>query len=1121
MLIMALNSINGEYPWSDYPYWLESTSETVYSVNDSYWIDDLGSNSYKVWTKVSVPAHKNISFTIERGGTNTPNGNNVFDFFDDFETWNGWTKYRSGKVIQTSDYVKSGSYALKKIGSNDPSGGYKDIGETLGRDIIVECWDYRLSGGSGQYDRVGVIDNSGNGYGMQHSGSSNNLGIDRRTNYGATLWTTSLTHDREKWYFMQLIIKDDGGTLTSNLYDENLNLLGSYSHSDSTHSEFTRVYVFGGYYYTIDDLRIRKYADESNIIINISKIDNNKWNITIIDNNYYDLVDYQVGLDAVNDNSATDKIYITSTSDSLKISSYTNTIYSYKTWTKVELPNEQTIRLLVKNYDNYDQNPDDVFEFFDDFSSFDANKWDDSRAGNYEVNNGYIKMWKDWGAPWKLSSSFSKWIQTKTTFYTPFTVEYRGKTDYSDSGYGDNLAVLYGSSNTYVLVSQYVKTNTHPPIIPPRISINGAPSNYNGKIPNNNWHNYDFTVESNRITLHQDFYNGDYRRQGVLPTSGWIGIAGDTDKSNKYDYIDYLFVRKYANPESTITVNQINNNEWIVKVDNEGSGDLTNFQIPFELQNLINNRLNISLLPSDLTINSVDLESTGINTTFTVNYKNTGDSSTMRDFIISLYADGAQMLNKTVSTLNTEDSSTMTFSYPTKDIYDKNLTIMVDSSNLIQESNETNNNWTGKITELPDLTITNVDTELSGTLVKFNIHYANQGNASAGGKFTITLSTDSYNTSKEVNDLNIGASDILTLSAPIYDVINKQITIEIDSADNIYESNEGNNIYTVSEIPLPDLNITNVLIDQTDNSKATFTVNYKNIGNASTGTGFWIGLFANDILVDEEHVGELNKNSSSIVELEGENYFGQVGQYKIYIDYRGGVYETNESNNIKIINTQLPDLTITNAEKIDTGTKIKINYTNIGDTDVANFSISLYIDDIEKYNTIINTPLQPNQFIEETLNWDISDISGDREVYIMIDSGNNYIELNEWNNIYYLQGNYEPYATFTYSLNGTTVNFDASQSKDIDGNIAVYSWDFGDGNSGSGVSPSHQYNKEGMYKVVLIVNDDGGKTGTTFRNIYIRESSINGNSIPIPIYIQLLILLSTAYFVNNIMRGLK
>ena len=526
-------------------------------------------------------------------------------------------------------------------------------------------------------------------------------------------------------------------------------------------------------------------------------------------------------------------------------------------------------------------------------------------------------------------------------------------------------------------------------------------------------------------------------------------------------------------------------------------------------------------MPSDLTINSVDLESTGINTTFTVNYKNTGDSSTMRDFIISLYADGAQMLNKTVSTLNTEDSSTMTFSYPTKDIYDKNLTIMVDSSNLIQESNETNNNWTGKITELPDLTITNVDTELSGTLVKFNIHYANQGNASAGGKFTITLSTDSYNTSKEVNDLNIGASDTLTLSALIEDVANKQITIKIDSADNIYESNEGNNIYTVSEIPLPDLNITNVLIDQTDNSKATFTVNYKNIGNASTGTGFWIGLFANDILVDEEHVGELNKNSSSIVELEGENYFGQVGQYKIYIDYRGDVYETNESNNIKIINTQLPDLTITNAEKIDTGTKIKINYTNIGDTDVANFSISLYIDDIEKYNTIINTPLQPNQFIEETLNWDISDISGDREVYIMIDSGNNYIELNEWNNIYYLQGNYEPYATFTYSLNGTTVNFDASQSKDIDGNIAVYSWDFGDGNSGSGVSPSHQYNKEGMYKVVLIVNDDGGKTGTTFRNIYIRESSINGNSIPIPIYIQLLILLSTAYFVNNIMRGLK
>ena len=1064
MLIMALNSINGEYPWGDYSYWLESTSETTYGVNDSYWIENLSNNNYTVWAKVSVPAHKNISFTIERGGeANQPNGDAVFEFFDDFE----------GNSLDTNKWdIEEGTAPTVENGYLNINKECVIVAKNLNMEKYI--WEGKI--------KIVSLNYPGFLYNHYKKGYYYDLHFEDGTihKHTGSLWSRTLIADgimslstNTEYHFNHIIT---GNTAKLNVGDKiySLNMDTTYNKGSVGFLQYHsngQMYV----YYTF----VRKYADQEPTIT-INKINDSAWNITITNNNDYDLVDYQVGLNATNTNDITNKIHVSSIDDSLTISSFRDVYYTYKVWTKVDVLAGQTVRLLVKNYDTYAPNGDDVFEFFDDFSDATLSKWNGDKNG-FTVNNGVLI---GSNTNYRITSIQTFSSTDKLIFTTKHKVEDTATNGYEVLGfYGSSsngwLGYLpHGSPYTYRHYDRLGNSWTY-----------RGQFNYYGT-----WKLFDIII--NNGNYHTTISNTNYDFTGTLNFDNLpiaLGKRYDNELTGQtYNgEWDYIYVRKYADQEPTITVNQINNNEWIVKVDNEGSGDLTNFQIPFELQNLINNRLNISLLPPDLTINSVDLESTGINTTFTVNYKNTGDSSTMRDFIISLYADGAQMLNKTVSTLNTEDSSTMTFSYPTKDIYNKNLTITVDSSNLIQESNETNNNWTGKITELPDLTITNVDTELSGTLVKFNIHYANQGNASAGGKFTITLSTDSYNTSKEVNDLNIGASDILTLSAPIYDVINKQITIEIDSADNIYESNEGNNIYTVSEIPLPDLNITNVLIDQTDNSKATFTVNYKNIGNASTGTGFWIGLFANDILVDEEHVGELNKNSSSIVELEGENYFGQVGQYKIYIDYRGGVYETNESNNIKIINTQLPDLTITNAEKIDTGTKIKINYTNIGDTDVANFSISLYIDDIEKYNTIINTPLQPNQFIEETLNWDISDISGDREVYIMIDSGNNYIELNEWNNIYYLQGNYEPYATFTYSLNGTTVNFDASQSKDIDGNIAVYSWDFGDGNSGSGVSPSHQYNKEGMYKVVLTVNDDGGKTGTTFRNIYISGSPVS------------------------------
>jgi len=54
------------------------------------------------------------------------------------------------------------------------------------------------------------------------------------------------------------------------------------------------------------------------------------------------------------------------------------------------------------------------------------------------------------------------------------------------------------------------------------------------------------------------------------------------------------------------------------------------------------------------------------------------------------------------------------------------------------------------------------------------------------------------------------------------------------------------------------------------------------------------------------------------------------------------------------------------------------------------------------------------------------------------------------------------------------VTLDGSGSVDPDGSIASYAWDFGDGTSGSGVSPSTTYANPGTYTVVLTVTDDLG-----------------------------------------------
>jgi PKD repeat protein len=61
---------------------------------------------------------------------------------------------------------------------------------------------------------------------------------------------------------------------------------------------------------------------------------------------------------------------------------------------------------------------------------------------------------------------------------------------------------------------------------------------------------------------------------------------------------------------------------------------------------------------------------------------------------------------------------------------------------------------------------------------------------------------------------------------------------------------------------------------------------------------------------------------------------------------------------------------------------------------------------------------------------------------------------------------------------GIAVSFDATGSTDLDGSIVAYDWDFGDGASGTGATPSHIYATASTYDVTLVVTDNEGATGT-------------------------------------------
>ena len=78
----------------------------------------------------------------------------------------------------------------------------------------------------------------------------------------------------------------------------------------------------------------------------------------------------------------------------------------------------------------------------------------------------------------------------------------------------------------------------------------------------------------------------------------------------------------------------------------------------------------------------------------------------------------------------------------------------------------------------------------------------------------------------------------------------------------------------------------------------------------------------------------------------------------------------------------------------------------------------------------------------------------------------------------------------------TRYRFDGSGSTDPDGDTLTYSWDFGDGTQGTGVTPRHVYDRRGTFRVTLTVRD-GKDHATTTSSIAVGDLSGTFVSPPI------------------------
>ncbi len=90
-----------------------------------------------------------------------------------------------------------------------------------------------------------------------------------------------------------------------------------------------------------------------------------------------------------------------------------------------------------------------------------------------------------------------------------------------------------------------------------------------------------------------------------------------------------------------------------------------------------------------------------------------------------------------------------------------------------------------------------------------------------------------------------------------------------------------------------------------------------------------------------------------------------------------------------------------------------------------------------------------------------------------------------------IEANQAPTAAFTQVCDSASCDFDGTDSSDPDGSVVSYAWDFGDGGTATGATPSHDFVTTGTRDVTLTVTDDEGTTGSVVIPVSVVRTNAN------------------------------
>lgn len=118
---------------------------------------------------------------------------------------------------------------------------------------------------------------------------------------------------------------------------------------------------------------------------------------------------------------------------------------------------------------------------------------------------------------------------------------------------------------------------------------------------------------------------------------------------------------------------------------------------------------------------------------------------------------------------------------------------------------------------------------------------------------------------------------------------------------------------------------------------------------------------------------------------------------------------------------------------------------------------------------------------------------------LVTDSNNNVARITKSINIGIGNQHPAPYIRLSnrFVEVGESVSFDARASRDSDGRIVKYEWDFRDGNHAEGQVLSHSFAEPGNYDVKLTTTDNEGATGIGVAEIEVGYQQLIQNATPI------------------------